>query len=444
MNNDYRILRRACGLAAVAAALLAEPARGAVTGPYTVDANTLQLWHLNEGAAATSAANAVGGGLTMQGVLNGATLGNGSFAGFGTSLDVSAGSDSLVSNDNPRVIMPPHRAILAGAPALSILNGGTDPVDDALDDVSLTYADPTTGAFTFEMIVKFNSAYDPLQPFRNVGPLDPPSNPGSYSMELLTGEGDLDPSTRPFQFRLNQVGITSAGDATNPKLEFHNIALQTGAPFFGVIPLTGEHAINNTDWFHVAVAYNGNDFEADNIKFYWTKLAASVTQANQLATIDGTGAAPTTWATDLAAIAHDFAIGNESRNNGTGFGEGENFYGQIDEVRISGVARTASEFVFGPGGPTEDADFDEDGDVDGQDFLRWQRGLGLTGAAATLANGNANGDAAINGLDLAVWKAQFGVGGATGAAGAAPEPACIALMAMSAVAAMRMRRKDAN
>jgi hypothetical protein len=55
------------------------------------------------------------------------------------------------------------------------------------------------------------------------------------------------------------------------------------------------------------------------------------------------------------------------------------------------------------------ADFDDDDDVDGSDFLAWQRGLGLTGAAATRANGNADGDGDVDGDDLAAWKAQFGL-----------------------------------
>ncbi len=422
----------------VLAALLASGvARGAVSGPYAVDANTLQLWHLDDGAAATSASNAVAGGLTMQGLLNGATLGNGSFAAFGTSLDVSAGSDSLVSNDNPRVIMPPHRAVLTGAPAISSLE---DLSDVAIDDVTLTYAEPTTGAFTFEMIVKFNAAYDPLQPFRNVGPTPEFDNSGSYSMELLTGEGDQGVDGRPFQFRINQVGITSAGDNISPKLEFHNITLQTGAPFFAVIPTTGDHAINNTDWFHVAVAYNGNDFEADNLKFYWTKLDPSVAQANQIPTIDGTGAEPLTWLTDLAAIPHDFAIGGETRNNGTGFGEGENFYGQIDEVRISSVARGADQFLF-TAAVAEDADFDADGDVDGNNFLRWQRGLGATGAAATLGNGNANGDGVVDAADLAVWKLQYAGAGGSGVAAAIPEPATALLALVGVLTAWHGQRQ---
>jgi hypothetical protein len=83
------------------------------------------------------------------------------------------------------------------------------------------------------------------------------------------------------------------------------------------------------------------------------------------------------------------------------------------------------------GTSTNDADFDNDGDVDGADFLTWQRGLGLSGAAATNAAGNANGDTVINGADLTVWKSEFGPP-AVAAAGAVPEPSAAALLLIAA------------
>jgi hypothetical protein len=52
------------------------------------------------------------------------------------------------------------------------------------------------------------------------------------------------------------------------------------------------------------------------------------------------------------------------------------------------------------------ADFDEDGEVDGRDFLTWQRNLGLTGAVTQ--QGDANGDGNVNEEDLAIWQNTFG------------------------------------
>ena len=55
----------------------------------------------------------------------------------------------------------------------------------------------------------------------------------------------------------------------------------------------------------------------------------------------------------------------------------------------------------------EDADFDKDGDVDGIDFLTWQRGYGLPGDAASIADGDANFDYDVDGGDLLIWQSQF-------------------------------------
>ena len=71
-------------------------------------------------------------------------------------------------------------------------------------------------------------------------------------------------------------------------------------------------------------------------------------------------------------------------------------------------------------------DFDVDGDVDGRDFLVWQRG----GSPNPLSSG-----------DLAMWRSNFGTGGAIAAAGAVPEPAAAALAAVACLAAFTARRR---
>lgn len=64
-------------------------------------------------------------------------------------------------------------------------------------------------------------------------------------------------------------------------------------------------------------------------------------------------------------------------------------------------------------------DFDGDSDVDGADFLRWQRGLGMT-SGATPAQGDANGDGKVDGADLTVWRGNFGEAPSPLALAAAP------------------------
>jgi hypothetical protein len=104
--------------------------------------------------------------------------------------------------------------------------------------------------------------------------------------------------------------------------------------------------------------------------------------------------------------------------------------------------------VTGPAPAT--ADFDNDGDVDGDDFLRWQRGVGA--GNPTLSMGNADGDGDVDAADLAIWKQQYG-GAASAAATegdsecgcgshasgpAVPEPSS-ALLTLGAVALLAAR-----
>lgn len=68
---------------------------------------------------------------------------------------------------------------------------------------------------------------------------------------------------------------------------------------------------------------------------------------------------------------------------------------------------------------TPSADFDRNGNLDGRDFLTWQRGHGLTDGLQT--QGDANFDGIVDGDDLEVWQASYGSPFA--AATAVPEPA---------------------
>jgi hypothetical protein len=85
------------------------------------------------------------------------------------------------------------------------------------------------------------------------------------------------------------------------------------------------------------------------------------------------------------------------------------------------------------------ADFDGDGDVDGRDFLIWQRGFGGPGSTAT---GDANSDGNVDGTDLEIWQAQYGsVPEFTATNVAIPEPSSVLLFsaALSLLAGTRKR-----
>jgi len=102
------------------------------------------------------------------------------------------------------------------------------------------------------------------------------------------------------------------------------------------------------------------------------------------------------------------------------------FYG-FDNVRLTAVA------------PAGDADFDGDNDVDGNDFLIWQRGLGTP--SPTQMQGNANSDTAVDGVDLEIWKTQFGTATAVAAASAIPEPASVMLLIFGSALALGTARR---
>jgi hypothetical protein len=74
--------------------------------------------------------------------------------------------------------------------------------------------------------------------------------------------------------------------------------------------------------------------------------------------------------------------------------------------------------------PPDEGDFDSDGDVDGNDFLKWQRGQSPAGMTTT---------------DLALWRSNYGPNAVIAAAGV-PEPATgVMLVSICAVAAWSRR-----
>jgi len=93
----------------------------------------------------------------------------------------------------------------------------------------------------------------------------------------------------------------------------------------------------------------------------------------------------------------------------------------------------------------DNADFDDDGDIDGKDFLTWQRNFGVSDGSAQPGDGDANGDGNITQADLAIWEAQFGTTpGNLAAAVTVPEPATwlslVVLVAIFVMGTWRRRR----
>ncbi len=89
--------------------------------------------------------------------------------------------------------------------------------------------------------------------------------------------------------------------------------------------------------------------------------------------------------------------------------------------------------------PMDNANFNGDEQVDGDDLLIWQRNLGSAGG---LANGDANNSGTVDANDLGIWRNHFGQPTGVAAASPVPEPTCGALAAFAGalVAAVRRRR----
>ena len=86
-----------------------------------------------------------------------------------------------------------------------------------------------------------------------------------------------------------------------------------------------------------------------------------------------------------------------------------------------------------------DADFDIDGDVDGNDLTIWQAGYG----SGTLhSQGDADLDGDVDGQDFLTWQRQFGSAVQVVANVAVPEPACGWLAVVTLLLIAVTRRRD--
>jgi hypothetical protein len=89
----------------------------------------------------------------------------------------------------------------------------------------------------------------------------------------------------------------------------------------------------------------------------------------------------------------------------------------------------------------DNADFNNNGLVDGPDFLAWQRGFGTT-SGATRAMGDANGDGKVNAADLTIWRNQYGTSPLVALAFAVPEPATPSLLVFCVAVLFVLRFKS--
>lgn len=303
----------------------ASTSRAGLVGPYAVDDNTLHLWHLDEN-----------NGTPPDAPTNGYCL---------DSVTNNPQTPSLAMTNTPGPVSqpgvtgyPPTSFLLMGQPAFNVSGyvdysnalhglgissclyapwtnavGSTVVVPDPAYTNLNDYVNPTTGAFTFEILLK-----------PDFDPINPPT-----TMEIICGDSGF--SKRAWQWRFN------AG-----RIEFNDITGTNPHQVFATLPKSGPDAAVQGNWYHVAVTFTGssptNGDTANIFRFYWTLLDPSRTNADVL------------WTTNLAANLHGsvfLTIGGNGRGNPiTSVAGLEGFLGSMDEARISAVCRKSTEMVF--------------------------------------------------------------------------------------------------
>ena len=292
---------------AVAVVAVALSAHAGLGLPYTPDAHTLHLWHLDDtnglytvDAVATSAsasANAIPITLTNLGEPTPGTfpytntsLGNLSYdAGLGTCY--------------------------TGTDKQHLLYGGSFP------DVS-QFCNPSSGAFTFEALVNLSVPYA--------------TAPG----QIVSGDNGGGITTRGWQWRIN-----------NGSMNWDVLAGSTDNNFSPPLPTTGPDAVATNVWYHAAVTYTGNNptnGDTPNlITMYWTLLDPSRTNADMLAQFTATR--PLDGSPEGAATP-SLGIGGSARNISSNPGNNDGVIGSVDEVRVSDIARAPDQMAFMSGG----------------------------------------------------------------------------------------------
>ena len=88
--------------------------------------------------------------------------------------------------------------------------------------------------------------------------------------------------------------------------------------------------------------------------------------------------------------------------------------------------------------PNRDADFDDNGVVDGDDFLLWQTGFGTSQTGHLFGDADWDGD--TDGDDFLIWQSEFGSGNGSVNA-AVPEPASVVLLIAALVGGVFLARQ---
>jgi len=295
--------------ALIASAMLAFAfsAHAGLAIPYSPDADTLHLWHLDdtnglytEDAIATSASastNAIPITLTNLGEPTPGTF---------PYTDTSLGNPSYDA---------PLGTCVTSTTKQHLLYGRSFP------NVS-QFCNSNSGAFTFEAIINITVPY------------------ATAGGEILAGDNGGGITTRGWQWRIN-----------NGTMNWDTLAGSTDNNFSANLPTTGPDAVATNVWYHAAVTYTGNaptNGDTPNLlTMYWTLLDPSRTNADVLGQFTLTR--PLNGGSE-GTSEPSLGIGGSARNTTSNPGNNDAIIGSEDEVRVSDIARSATNMAFTIGG----------------------------------------------------------------------------------------------
>lgn len=172
-------------------------------------------------------------------------------------------------------------------------------------------------------------------------------------------------------------------------------------------------AIANDVWAHVAFTFSGIN-EAQSFLRIYINGAKVLDEPTTLAQMNGVNSLP-------------FQVGNRGDSRRDTFG------GLIDDVHVYDNALNDAEIaaLIPPLPPVQVGDFNQNGKVDGADYVLWRKNFGSASALP-----NDNGTTLPVGVDhYNLWRSKFGNGAGSGAGfesgGAVPEPASAFIAAMA-------------
>jgi hypothetical protein len=332
---------------------------------------------------------------------------------------ISNRSDKEVVIDAYTIISPSGRLLTSNAQWMSLQDQGTPGWDEA-DNASNS------------RLTEFNPSGSLSLPPGAIRTLGTPYNP-----EPPAALGDELPAAElSFQYSVPNVGVLEGvleGAGFGPDATHNNLVLT-------INPLTGGAAIQNeSPFFDASITAYTITSASDKLlssNGAWLSLQDQGLPGWDQADNASTGRLTefkTSGATllDRAGVVLDLG---KPVNISAGPLELDDFH---FEFLMSNGQVLEGVVAFGAlPGQFDAGDYDDDGDVDGADFLLWQRTLGaVANPAGSGADGSGNGF--VDAADLVVWKGAFGSLAASSALMAVPEPASLAASLVALAAGAR-------